>query len=138
MNLSHYCDASEEGLGRCVNAKRKVVFVLKIWRHYMYGTKCTLFTDHKSLQHILNQKELNMRHVVEWLDLPNKSGMLRLNNKTRENIKERKNDLEECWLKNAKNPEGVLGLKCWRPLTMEPRSMAELDYPVMAIYVKKL
>nr|GEV98983.1 putative reverse transcriptase domain-containing protein [Tanacetum cinerariifolium] len=30
-------------------------------RHYLYGTKCTVFIDHKSLQHILNQKELNMR-----------------------------------------------------------------------------
>nr|GEZ05170.1 putative reverse transcriptase domain-containing protein [Tanacetum cinerariifolium] len=38
-----------------------VVFALKIWRHYLYGTKCTVFTDHKSLQHILDQKELNMR-----------------------------------------------------------------------------
>ncbi|GJZ66361.1 putative reverse transcriptase domain-containing protein [Tanacetum coccineum] len=38
-----------------------VVFALKIWRHYLCGTKCTMFTDHKSLQHILNQKELNMR-----------------------------------------------------------------------------
>ncbi|GKA79365.1 putative reverse transcriptase domain-containing protein [Tanacetum coccineum] len=38
-----------------------VVFALKIWRHYLYGTKCVVFTDHKSLQHILNQKELNMR-----------------------------------------------------------------------------
>ncbi|GJX30367.1 putative reverse transcriptase domain-containing protein [Tanacetum coccineum] len=38
-----------------------VVFTLKIWRHYLYGTKCTVFTDHKSLQHILDQKELNMR-----------------------------------------------------------------------------
>ncbi|GKE36020.1 putative reverse transcriptase domain-containing protein, partial [Tanacetum coccineum] len=38
-----------------------VVFTLKIWRHYLYGTKCTVFTDHKSLQHILNKKELNMR-----------------------------------------------------------------------------
>ncbi|GJZ38491.1 putative reverse transcriptase domain-containing protein [Tanacetum coccineum] len=36
-----------------------VVFALKIWRHYLYGTKCTVFTDHKSLQHILDQKELN-------------------------------------------------------------------------------
>ncbi|GJU16630.1 retrotransposon protein, putative, ty3-gypsy subclass [Tanacetum coccineum] len=35
-----------------------VVFALKIWRHYLYGTKCTVFTDHKSLQHILNQMEL--------------------------------------------------------------------------------
>ncbi|GJX36839.1 putative reverse transcriptase domain-containing protein [Tanacetum coccineum] len=38
-----------------------VVFALKIWRHYLYGTKCTVFTNHKSLQHILDQKELNMR-----------------------------------------------------------------------------
>nr|GEY32713.1 putative reverse transcriptase domain-containing protein [Tanacetum cinerariifolium] len=45
-----------------------VVFALKIWRHYLYGTKCTVFTDHKSLQHILNQKELNMRQR-RWLEL---------------------------------------------------------------------
>ncbi|GJS47869.1 putative reverse transcriptase domain-containing protein [Tanacetum coccineum] len=38
-----------------------VVFVLKIWRHYLYGTKYTVFTDNKSLQHISDQKELNMR-----------------------------------------------------------------------------
>ncbi|GJU63904.1 putative reverse transcriptase domain-containing protein [Tanacetum coccineum] len=45
-----------------------VVFALKIWRHYLYGTKCMVFTDHKSLQHILNQKELNMRQR-HWLEL---------------------------------------------------------------------
>ncbi|GJU59246.1 putative reverse transcriptase domain-containing protein [Tanacetum coccineum] len=45
-----------------------VVFALKIWRHYLYGTKCTVFTDHKSLQHILDQKELNMRQH-HWLEL---------------------------------------------------------------------
>ncbi|GKE99671.1 putative reverse transcriptase domain-containing protein, partial [Tanacetum coccineum] len=45
-----------------------VVFALKIWRHYLYGTKCTMFTDHKILQHILNQKELNMRRR-RWLEL---------------------------------------------------------------------
>nr|GEZ69513.1 putative reverse transcriptase domain-containing protein [Tanacetum cinerariifolium] len=45
-----------------------VVFALKIWRHYLYGTKCTVFTDHKSLQHILNQKELNIRQR-RWLEL---------------------------------------------------------------------
>ncbi|GJS39128.1 putative reverse transcriptase domain-containing protein [Tanacetum coccineum] len=44
-----------------------VVFVLKIWRHYLYGTS-TVFTDHKSLQHILDQKELNMRQC-RWLEL---------------------------------------------------------------------
>nr|GFA15298.1 putative reverse transcriptase domain-containing protein [Tanacetum cinerariifolium] len=45
-----------------------VVFALKIWRHYLYGTKCTVLTDHKSLQHILDQKELNMRQH-QWLEL---------------------------------------------------------------------
>ncbi|KAI3784347.1 hypothetical protein L1987_43445 [Smallanthus sonchifolius] len=81
-----YCDASNQGLG-CVLMQRDkviayasrqlkvheknytthdlelgaVVFALKIWRQYLYGTKCVVFTDHKSLQHILNQKELNMR-----------------------------------------------------------------------------
>ncbi|GJS26701.1 putative reverse transcriptase domain-containing protein [Tanacetum coccineum] len=38
-----------------------VVFTLRLWRHYLYGTKYVVFTDHKSLQYILNQKELNMR-----------------------------------------------------------------------------
>ncbi|GJX81241.1 putative reverse transcriptase domain-containing protein [Tanacetum coccineum] len=47
---------------------RAVVFAFKIWRHYLYGTKCTVFTDHKSLQHLLNQKELNMRQR-RWLEL---------------------------------------------------------------------
>ncbi|GJY93788.1 putative reverse transcriptase domain-containing protein [Tanacetum coccineum] len=44
-----------------------VVFALKIWRHYLYGTKSVIYTDHKSLQHIFSQKELNMRqrHRIE-------------------------------------------------------------------------
>ncbi|GJS74177.1 putative reverse transcriptase domain-containing protein [Tanacetum coccineum] len=45
-----------------------VVFSLKMWRHYLYGTKCVMFTDHKSLQHILDQKELNKRQR-RWLEL---------------------------------------------------------------------
>ena len=45
-----------------------VIFSLKIGRHYLYDTKCTIFTDHKSLQHILNQKELNMRQR-RWVEL---------------------------------------------------------------------
>nr|GEU66434.1 reverse transcriptase domain-containing protein [Tanacetum cinerariifolium] len=45
-----------------------VVFALKMWRHHLYGTKCVVFTDHKSLQHILDQKELNMRQR-RWLEL---------------------------------------------------------------------
>ncbi|KAL4559834.1 hypothetical protein LXL04_031980 [Taraxacum kok-saghyz] len=90
-----YCDASNLGLG-CVLMQRgkviayasrqlkihernymthdlelgAVVFALKIWRHYLYGTKCIIFTDHKSLQHILNQKELNMRQR-RWVELLN-------------------------------------------------------------------
>jgi hypothetical protein len=88
-----YCDASHQGLGavlmKCdkvmAYASRQlkvheenytthdlelgaVVFALKIWRHYLYGTRCTVYTDHKSLQHILNQKELNMRQR-RWLEL---------------------------------------------------------------------
>ncbi|GKB68006.1 putative reverse transcriptase domain-containing protein [Tanacetum coccineum] len=88
-----YCDASIKGLGTVLMQREKViayasrqlkiheknytthdlelgavVFALKIWRHYLYGTKCTVFTDHKSLQHILNQKELNMRQR-RWLEL---------------------------------------------------------------------
>ncbi|GJS20133.1 putative reverse transcriptase domain-containing protein [Tanacetum coccineum] len=58
-NFVVYCDASLQGA---------VIFALKIWRHYLYGTKCTVFTDHKSLQHILRQKELNMRQR-RWLEL---------------------------------------------------------------------
>ncbi|GKA21617.1 putative reverse transcriptase domain-containing protein [Tanacetum coccineum] len=45
-----------------------VVFALKIWRHYLYGTKCTMFTDHKSFQRILDQKELNIRQH-RWFEL---------------------------------------------------------------------
>ncbi|GJU27131.1 putative reverse transcriptase domain-containing protein [Tanacetum coccineum] len=45
-----------------------VVFALKMRRHNLYGMKCVVFTDHKSLQHILDQKELNMRQR-RWLEL---------------------------------------------------------------------
>ncbi|KAG8480574.1 hypothetical protein CXB51_024517 [Gossypium anomalum] len=43
-----YSDASHMGLG-CV-LMQDVVFALKIWRHYLYGEKCTIYTDHKSLK----------------------------------------------------------------------------------------
>ncbi|GKC69814.1 putative reverse transcriptase domain-containing protein, partial [Tanacetum coccineum] len=45
-----------------------VVFALKIWRHYLYGTKSVIYTDHKSLQYIFDQKELNM-HQRRWIEL---------------------------------------------------------------------
>nr|GFB19447.1 putative reverse transcriptase domain-containing protein [Tanacetum cinerariifolium] len=45
-----------------------VVFAFKIWRHYLYSTKSVIYTDHKSLQHIFDQKELNMRQR-RWIEL---------------------------------------------------------------------
>ncbi|GKC51494.1 putative reverse transcriptase domain-containing protein, partial [Tanacetum coccineum] len=45
-----------------------VVFALKTWRHYLYGTKSVIYTDHKSLKHIFSQKELNMRQR-RWIEL---------------------------------------------------------------------
>ncbi|GJS60858.1 putative reverse transcriptase domain-containing protein [Tanacetum coccineum] len=45
-----------------------VVFALKIWRHYLYGTKSVIYTDHKSLQYIFDQKDLNM-HQRRWIEL---------------------------------------------------------------------
>ncbi|WMV37333.1 hypothetical protein MTR67_030718 [Solanum verrucosum] len=45
-----------------------IVFALKIWRHYLYGEKCHIFTDHKSLKYLGTQKELNLRQR-RWLEL---------------------------------------------------------------------
>ena len=45
-----------------------VVFALKIWRHYLYGERCEIYTDHKSLKYFFTQKELNMRQR-KWLEL---------------------------------------------------------------------
>ncbi|KAJ9557749.1 hypothetical protein OSB04_012363 [Centaurea solstitialis] len=45
-----------------------VVFALKLWRHYLYGVKCTIYTDHKSLCYFLDQQNLNMRQRL-WLDV---------------------------------------------------------------------
>nr|GEZ54922.1 putative reverse transcriptase domain-containing protein [Tanacetum cinerariifolium] len=57
-----YCDAkNEENYTTNDLELGAVVFALRLWRHYLYDTKCTVFTDHKSLQYILDQKELNMR-----------------------------------------------------------------------------
>nr|GEY93047.1 putative reverse transcriptase domain-containing protein [Tanacetum cinerariifolium] len=88
-----YCDVSNQGFG-CVLMQRNkvitytsrqlkihekiytthdlelgaVVFALKMWRHYLYGTKSVIYTDRKSLQHIFDQKELNMRQR-RWIEL---------------------------------------------------------------------
>ena len=49
-----------------------VVFALRIWRHYLYGVPCRIFTDHKSLQYPFSQKkekkDLNMRQR-RWIEL---------------------------------------------------------------------
>lgn len=47
---------------------RAVVFALNIWRHYLYGIRFTIYTDHKSLRHIIDQPNLNMRQR-RWLDI---------------------------------------------------------------------
>ncbi|GJS19333.1 hypothetical protein Tco_0447965 [Tanacetum coccineum] len=92
-NFVVYCDASIKGLGAVLMQRMEViayasrqlktheknyithdlelgavVFALKIQRHYLYGIKCVVFTNHRSLQHILNQKELNIRQR-RWIEL---------------------------------------------------------------------
>jgi hypothetical protein len=92
-SFSIYCDASGQGLGfvlmqdghMVVYASpqlRKheahylthdlelavVVHALKIWRHYLMGKRCELYTDHKSLKYILTQSNLNLRQR-RWLEL---------------------------------------------------------------------
>jgi hypothetical protein len=44
------------------------VHALKIWRHYLFGQRCDIYTDHKSLKYIFTQNELNMRQR-RWLEL---------------------------------------------------------------------
>ncbi|GJZ97520.1 putative reverse transcriptase domain-containing protein [Tanacetum coccineum] len=88
-----YCDASLKGYGVVLMQRDKViayaskqlkvheenytthdlelgaiVFALRLRRHYLYRTKCVVFTDHKSLQYILNKKELNLRQR-RWIEL---------------------------------------------------------------------
>jgi hypothetical protein len=48
----------------------RVVHALMIWRHYVMGTKCKIYTDHKSLKYIFTQKGLNLRQRC-WLELIN-------------------------------------------------------------------
>ena len=45
-----------------------IVFALKIWRHYLYGEKCFIYTDHKSLKYFPLQRELNLRQR-RWMEL---------------------------------------------------------------------
>jgi hypothetical protein len=45
-----------------------MVHALKTWRHYLYGQKCDVYMDHKSLKFVFTQLELNMRQQI-WLEL---------------------------------------------------------------------
>jgi hypothetical protein len=88
-----FCDASRQGLGCVLMQNEKViayasrllkpheqnypthdlelaaiVHALKIWRHYLIGNKCHIFTDHKSLKYIFTQSDLNL-HQRRWLEL---------------------------------------------------------------------
>jgi hypothetical protein len=45
-----------------------VVHALKLWRHYLMGNHCNIYTDHKSLKYIFTQSDLNMRQR-RWLEL---------------------------------------------------------------------
>ena len=45
-----------------------IVFALKIWRHYLYGEKCFIYIDHKSLKYLPSQRELNLRQR-RWMEL---------------------------------------------------------------------
>ena len=45
-----------------------IVFALKIWRHYLYGEMCFIYTDHKSLKYLPSQRELNLRQR-RWMEL---------------------------------------------------------------------
>ncbi|KAL4284618.1 hypothetical protein GQ457_16G017710 [Hibiscus cannabinus] len=73
-----YSYASHSGLGQLKSHELNypthdlelaaIVFALKIWRHYLYGEKCHMFTDHKSLKYLLTQKDLNLRQW-RWMEL---------------------------------------------------------------------
>ncbi|GJV84941.1 putative reverse transcriptase domain-containing protein [Tanacetum coccineum] len=150
-----YCDALIKGLGVVLMQREKViayasrqlkiheknctthdlevavvVFSLKLWRHYLYRTKCTMFTDHKSLQHILNQKEMNMRQdcwkerepplrvraLVMTIDLNLPKQILDAQSEAQkpENIKNE--DVGGMLVENSKDPEKL------RTEKLEPRT----------------
>ncbi|GKA03148.1 putative reverse transcriptase domain-containing protein [Tanacetum coccineum] len=92
-NFVVYCDASHKGLGVFLMQKEKViayasrqlkvhekkytthnlelgavVFSLKMWRHYLYGTKFVVFTGSQEFENLLIQQQLNMRQC-RWLEL---------------------------------------------------------------------
>jgi hypothetical protein len=87
-----FCDASKNGLGCVLIQDERVIaytsrqlrkhevnyptqdlelaavlHALKIWRHYLLGNMCNVFTDHKSLKYIFTQSELNVRYAFNMI-----------------------------------------------------------------------
>jgi ribonuclease HI len=87
-----YCDASHQGLGCVLMQERKVIayasrqlrpheenytvhdlelsaviYALKLWRHYLLGNRCEIYTDHQSLKYLYTQLDLNL-HQQRWLE----------------------------------------------------------------------
>ena len=87
-----YCDASREGLGCVLMQERKVIaygsrqlrpheenypvhdlelaaviYALQLWRHYLLGNHCEIYTDHKSLKYLFTQPSLNLRQQI-WME----------------------------------------------------------------------
>ncbi|GKD55411.1 putative reverse transcriptase domain-containing protein [Tanacetum coccineum] len=145
-----YCDASIKGLGAVLMQRMKVIayasrqlkiheknytthdlelgavmFALKIWRHYLYGKKFVVFTDHKSLQHILDQKDLNMRQH-RWIELLNLLSRILEAQKEAvkvENIEAK--DIEGMLEKLEAHADGTLCLdnRSWLPCYDDTRSL---------------
>jgi ribonuclease HI len=94
-SFSIYCDTSRQGLGCVLMQEGKVIayasrqlrkhevnypthdlelaaviHALKIWRHYILGHKCDIYTDHKSLKYIFTYNDLNLKQI-RWLELIN-------------------------------------------------------------------
>ena len=92
-NFIVYCDASYSGLAVVLMQEKNliayasrqlkvhernypthdlelaaVVFALKQWRHYLYEVKCEVYTDHRSLQYVFTQRDLNLREM-RWMEL---------------------------------------------------------------------
>nr|GFA49367.1 putative reverse transcriptase domain-containing protein [Tanacetum cinerariifolium] len=127
-----YCDASIKGLGAVLMQREKViaygsrqlkvhkknytthdlelgaiVFALKIWRHYLHGTKCTVFTDHKSLQRrwleVLSDYDCEMRYHPERQISPIQILEAQIEAIKPENLKSE--DVGGMLIENSKDPE---------------------------------
>ncbi|GJZ87155.1 putative reverse transcriptase domain-containing protein [Tanacetum coccineum] len=153
-----YCDASIKGLGAVLMQRENViayasrqfkiheknyttydlelgaiVFTLKIWRHYLYGTKCTVFTDHKSLMRqrrwleLLSNYDCEIRYhpgkanvVADALSKKERIKPLRTEARKLENLKNK--DVGGMLIENLKDPEKL------RTEKLEPRSDGTLCF----------